>query len=267
MTEHVRPLLGSPRVSQQSSIVKVAMGRRDPGAKERCKKQEPDLSGVRSVKASASRRSYYAKLVRAFQVVKTCGHPMLTLNFEWGLSCYYKLAVAYTTDRPLEMAAACLPELRQAVDLIHSERFQKLSELRIECQMLLYGVLNCHINWVEHNHKQILLVPGQPSDQPLREHGDLRCSRCLKNQTFHSSEVKGNPRNIDVEFDFELMKFGSSCCAAPMIAVPLSTGAVNTCTFTEMKQMYTSCKKCNRPIFSEILVDMETLYSRCVACA
>ncbi|KAJ7984133.1 hypothetical protein DPEC_G00364170 [Dallia pectoralis] len=40
MTEHGRPLLGSPRVSQQSSIVKVAMGRRDPGAKERCKKQK-----------------------------------------------------------------------------------------------------------------------------------------------------------------------------------------------------------------------------------
>lgn len=215
---------------------------------------------------SARRKSYYSKLVTAFHMVKTIGHPMLTLNSEWGLSCYYKLAVAYTTDQPLEMAAACLPELRQAVDIVHSEQFQKLTQLKPECQMLLYAVLNCHINWVYHNHKQILLMPGQPSNQPPREEGDLRCSRCLKNQTFHSSEVKGNPRNIDVEFDFEQMKFGSSCCVAPMINVPLSTAAVNTCTFTDMKQMYTSCKTCKQPIFSEVLVDVETLYSRCVTC-
>ena len=212
------------------------------------------------------KKSYYAKLIRAFQVVKTVGYPMLTLNSEWGLSCYYKLALAYTTDQPLEMAAACLPELREAVDIIHSEHYQKLSKLKRECQMLLYAVLNCHINWVDHNHKKILLVPGQPSAQPPCEEGDLRCSRCLKNQTFHSSEVKGNPRNIDVEFDFEQMKFGSSCCAAPTISVPLSTGSVNTCTFTDMKQMYTSCMKCKQPIFSEVLVDMETLQARCVMC-
>ncbi|KAE8278013.1 hypothetical protein D5F01_LYC23948 [Larimichthys crocea] len=193
---------------------------------------------------SARRKSYYTKLVKAFHVVKTVGYPTLTLNSEWGLSCYYKLAVAYTTDQPLEMAAACLPELRRAVDIIHSEHFQKLRELKPECQMLLYAVLNCHINWVDHNHKQILLMHGQPSAAPHRKEGDLRCSRCLKNQTFRSAEVKGNPRNIDVEFDFEQMKFGSSCCAAPMINVPLSTRDVNTCTFTEMKQMYTSCLKC-----------------------
>lgn len=132
--------------------------------------------------------------------------------------------------------------------------------------MLLYAVLNCHINWIDHNHKQILLMPGQPSARTPNRDGDLRCSRCLKNQTFHSSEVKGNPRNIDVEFDFEQMRFGSSCCAAPMINVPLSTETVNTCTFTEMKQMYTSCMRCKQPIFSELLVDMETLYSRCVVC-
>lgn len=216
---------------------------------------------------SARRKSYYTKLVKAFHVVKTIGYPMLTLNSEWGLSCYYKLAVAYTTDQPLEMASACLPELRRAVDIIHSEHFQKLRELKPECQMLLYAVLNCHINWVDHNHKQILLMHGQPSaPSHHRIEGDLRCSRCLKNQTFRSSEVKGNPRNIDVEFDFEQMKFGSSCCAAPMINVPLSTRDINTCTFTEMKQMYTSCVKCKQPIFSEVLVDMETLYSRCVAC-
>lgn len=215
---------------------------------------------------SSQRKSYYAKLVKAFQVVKTVGYPMLILNSEWSLSCYYKLAVAYTTDRPLEMAALCLPELREAVDIIHGEHFQKLSELKPECQMLLYAVLNCHINWVDHNHRMILLVPGQPSDQPPREEGDLRCSRCLKNQTFRSSEVKGNPRNINVEFDFEQMRFVSSCCAAPTISVPLSTSAVNTCTFTEMKQMYTSCVKCKRLVFSEVLVDVETLHLRCVAC-
>ncbi|TKS64966.1 hypothetical protein D9C73_027758 [Collichthys lucidus] len=198
---------------------------------------------------SGRRKSYYTKLVKAFHVVKTVGYPTLTLNSEWGLSCYYKLAVAYTTDQPLEMAAACLPELRRAVDIIHSEHFQKLRELKPECQMLLYAVLNCHINWVDHNHKQILLMHGQPSAAPHRKEGDLRCSRCLKNQTFRSAEVKGNPRNIDVEFDFEQMKFGSSCCAAPMINVPLSTRDVNTCTFTEMKQMYTSCLKCKHPIF------------------
>lgn len=111
---------------------------------------------------STRRKSYYAKLVRAFQVGKTVGHPMLTLHSEWGLSCYYNLAVSYTTDQQLEMAAACLPELRQAVDIIHRVHFHKLSELKLECQMLLYAVLNCHINWVDHNHKQILIVPDSP---------------------------------------------------------------------------------------------------------
>ncbi|KAJ7984122.1 hypothetical protein DPEC_G00364060 [Dallia pectoralis] len=160
MTEHVRPLLGSPSVTQQSSIVKVAMGRRDPGCQralqetkarpfgkaecesKRVKVDSQDetngyddngtvqerngtcsfaacetrrlrgrLHKVAEILFSTRRRSYSPKLVRAFQVVKTCGHPMLTLNSERGLSCYYKLAVAYTTDRPLEMAAACLPEL------------------------------------------------------------------------------------------------------------------------------------------------------------
>lgn len=215
---------------------------------------------------SMRKKSYDAKLIKAFQVVKTIGHPMLTLNSEWSLSCYYNLAVAYTTDQPLEMAAACLPELRQAVDIIHSEHFHKLRELKPECQMLLYAVLNCYINWVDHNHKQILLVPGEPSPQQPKDEGDLRCSRCLKNQTFRSSEVNGNPKNIDVEFDFEQLKFGSSCCAATMINVPLSTRDVNTCTFTDLKQMYTSCMKCSQPIFSEVLVDVETLFSRCTVC-
>lgn len=215
---------------------------------------------------STCRKSYYTKLVKAFHVVKNTGYPMLMLCSEWGLSCYYKLAVAYTTDQPLELSAECIPELRQAVDVIHSEHFQKLRELKPECQVLLYAVLNCHINWVDRNHKQILIVPGQPSASSAPVELDLRCSQCLKNQTFRSSEVKGNPRNIDVEFDFEQMKFGSSCCAAPMINVPLSTRDVNTCTFTEMKQMYTCCPKCKQPIFSEVLVDMETLYLRCAAC-
>ena len=152
---------------------------------------------------SVKRKSYYSKLIRAFQVVKNVGHPTLTLNSEWGLSWYYNLASAYTTNQPLEMAAACLPQLRKVVNMIHSEHFEKLGELKFDCQMLLYAALNCHINWVDHNHKQILLVPREPSSQPPHEEGDLRCSRCLKNQTFHSSEVKGNPRNIDVEFDFE----------------------------------------------------------------
>lgn len=215
---------------------------------------------------STRRKTYFTKLVRAFQVVKNVGHPMITLHSEWSLSCYYKLAVAYTTDSPLEMAAACIPELQPAVALINAEQFHELKKMSPTVQMLLYGILNCHINWVYHNHKQILLVPGQPSALRPKAEGDLRCSRCLKNQTFHSSEVKGNPRNIDVEFDFERMKFGSSCCSAHMVNVPLSTTTVNTCTFTELKQMYTACMKCNNPIFSEILVDMDTLYSRCVAC-
>lgn len=244
----------------------VRRDRKKPYSLDRARHGEDNIKWSK-YSFSAPKKPYYTKLIKAFQVVKHVGHPMLTLHSEWGLSCYYKLAVAYTTDQPLELAAACLPELREAVDIIHSECFQKLSELKLECQMLLYAVLNCHINWVDHNHRQILLVPGQPSEQPPpRQQGDLRCSRCLKNQTFHSSEVKGNPRNIDVEFDFEQMKFGSSCCAAPVINVPLSTSAVNTCTFTEMKQMYTSCMTCKQPIFSEVLVDVETLYRRCVVC-
>lgn len=216
---------------------------------------------------SNKRHSYYVKMIKVFQLVKTMGHPMLTINSEWGLSCYYKLAAAYTTDCPLELAAGCLPQLRKYLSVIHKANYHKLSQLQPETQMLLYAVVNSYINWVDHNHKQILLVPGHPAEGAVREEGDLRCSRCLKNQTFHSSEVKGNPRNIDVEFDFESMKFGSSCCAAPMINVPLSITDVNTCTFTEMKQMYTACDRCKQVVFSEVLVDVETLYSRCVNCA
>lgn len=213
------------------------------------------------------KRSYYANLVKAFQRVKTVGHSMLTQNSEWALSCYYRLAAAYTTERPLEMAAACLPQLKEAALIVHEEQFHKLGSLSPQCQMLLYAVLSCHINWVDYNHRQILLAPGEPGPQPPDPEGDLRCVRCLKNQTFRSSEVKGNPRNIDVEFDFEQMKFVSSCCAAPMVNVPLGTSRVNTFTFTDLKQMYTPCPICKQPIFSEVLVDLETLYLRCASCA
>lgn len=216
---------------------------------------------------TATRKSYRTKLINAFQAVKTLGHPALTLTSEWELSCYYKLALAYTTDTPLETAAGCIPELRKFIKPFHLEQFRQLRQLPPNSHRLLYAVLNCHINWIDHNHKQILLVPGEPN--PLlspRVEGDLRCSRCLKNQTFHSSEVKGNPRNIDVEFDFEGMTFGSSCCASPMFNVPLSTRDVNTCTYTEMKQMYVACPKCTQPIFSEVLVDVEALRSQCVTC-
>lgn len=213
------------------------------------------------------RKSYRSKLINAFQAVKTLGHPAVTLASEWELSCYYKLALAYTTDTPFETAAGCIPGLREFVKPFHSEHVRQLRQAPPEAQKLLYAVLNCHINWIDHNHKQILLVPGapDPSVSP-RVEGDLRCARCLKNQTFHSSEVKGNPRNIDVEFDFKCMTFGSSCCASPMFNVPLSTRDVNTCTFTEMKQMYMACPKCTQPIFSEVLVDVETLRSQCVSC-
>lgn len=216
---------------------------------------------------TAKRKSYHTKLINAFQAVKTLGHPTLTLASEWELSAYYKLALAYTTDNPLETAAACIPGLRDYIKPFHSEQFRQLRQAPAEAQKLLYAVLNCNINWIDHNHKQLLLVPGEPNPSvpPIVE-GDLRCSRCLKNQTFHSSEVKGNPRNIDVEFDFECMTFSSSCCAAPVFNVPLSTTDVNTCTYTEMKQMYTACPKCTQPIFSEVLVDVETLRVQCVSC-
>lgn len=229
--------------------------------------ESEDLVKWSKLAYTARRKSYRTKLINAFQAVKTLGHPALTLASEWELSCYYKLALAYTTDTPLETAAGCIPRLRKFVKTFHLEQFRQLRQLPPEEQKLLYAVLNCHINWIDHNHKQILLVPGAPNPSVSpRVEGDLRCSRCLKNQTFHSSEVKGNPRNIDVEFDFECMTFGSSCCASPMFNVPLSTRDVNTCTFTEMKQMYIACPKCTQPIFSEVLVDVETLRSQCVSC-
>ncbi|KAK2825789.1 hypothetical protein Q5P01_020003 [Channa striata] len=145
---------------------------------------------------------------------------MLTLNSEWALGCYYRLASAYTCERPLEMAIVSL------------EQFHKLGSLS----------------------------PERPGPLAPNLEGDLRCLRCLKNQTFRSSEVKGNPKNIDVEFDFERMRFVLSCCAAPMVNVPLSTAEVNTCTFTDLKQMYTACPVCKQPIFSEVLVDPEMHY-------
>lgn len=225
--------------------------------------------GVRWSRLSFSghNKTYFSKLANAFQVVKNTGYPSLVLQSEWGLSCYYRLATAYTTDRPLELAAACLPELREAAGIIRDQQFHRLNALPSATKTLLYAVLNCHINWIDYNHKQILLIPGTPSPGvPPREEGDLRCLRCLKNQTFHSSEVKGNPRNIDVEFVLESMTFASSCCRAPVVNVPLTTATLHTCTFTDMKQMYTACPKCKLTVFSEVLVDLDTLRSRCVTC-
>ncbi|MEQ2186743.1 hypothetical protein GOODEAATRI_031740 [Goodea atripinnis] len=147
------------------------------------------------------------------------------------------------------MSAACISQLREAVDIIHSKHFHKLTQLKPECQTLLSAMLNCHINWLDHNHRQIMFVPGEPGPGPAPQDDDLRCSKCLKNQTFHLSEVKGNPKNIDVSFDFIRMSFVSSCCAAP--TVPLCTDTVNTWTFTELKQMYNACTKCKQPMFSE----------------
>lgn len=219
--------------------------------------------------ATLPRRSYHTKMIRTFQQVKSAGHPLLTINSSWDLSAYFSLATAYTTDSPLELAAACFPELRQTLLFIHAEQYNRLRTLAPKTQMLLYGVLNCHINWVAHNHMQIVVLPRQtepPASFIAKPEGDLRCSRCLKNQTFHSSEVRGNPRNIDVEFDLDTMSFRSSCCSATVVNVPLRTPATNTCTYTEMKQMYTSCPKCAQTIFSEVLVDTQTLYARCVTC-
>lgn len=215
---------------------------------------------------SVKDKTYQTKMVKAFHLSKKAGYPMAMLESEWELVYYYKLATAYSTDCPLELAAACMPTLKAALDLIHRDRFAKLTRLSRRLQKHLYAVLNCHINWVQHNHKQVLVVPAEQEPWVTLGQGDLRCSRCLKNQTFRSSEIKGNPRNIDVEFDFERMTFGSSCCLAPVIKVPLSVMKTNTCTYTAMKQMYTTCFKCGETIFSEVLVDMDMLQSRCAAC-
>ena len=39
---------------------------------------------------------------------------------------------------------------------------------------------------------------------------------------------------------------------------------INTMTFTDMKQVYTTCPSCKRAVFSEQLVDYATPVSRCV---
>lgn len=248
--------------------------RRLNASRKRCAHAMSDREPVHGREVKWSRlgvsfphRSYYTKMIKTFQQVKTVGHPMLTIGSSWELNAYYSLATAYTTDCPLELAAACFPELIRALPVIHNEQYHKLRTLAPKTQTLLYGVLNCHINWVDHNHSQIVVVPQSRNDSPVaKTEGDLRCSRCLKNQTFHSSEVRGNPRNIDVEFDLDTMSFRSSCCSATVVNVPLRTASANTCTYTEMKQMYTSCPRCAQTIFSEVLVDIQTLYSRCVTC-
>lgn len=98
---------------------------------------EPD-TGESEIKWSqlaytAKRKSYRTKLINAFQVVKTLGHPALTLASEWDLSCYYKLALAYTTDTPLETAAGCIPSLREFVNFFHSEQFRKFRQADTIC--------------------------------------------------------------------------------------------------------------------------------------
>ena len=211
------------------------------------------------------KRSYHNKLIKAFQTVKQVGYMGLAKSDqELKLSCYFRLAMAYTTDSPLELVAAYMPWLKSAVELINREDFAELSKCDESVLTELYAVLNCHMNWIRPAHEQVLLVPGHPCGKPLFGEGDLRCVRCLKNQTFRSSEVRGNPKNIDVEFDIDKMTFASSCCGVSVIYVPLCTKAVNTLTFTDMKQVYTTCPSCKRAVFSEVLVDYTTLISRCV---
>ncbi|KAK2821891.1 hypothetical protein Q5P01_021956 [Channa striata] len=111
----------------------------EPGAgdlRERARPRSPEPPAAREDSVKWSRfcfatrnKSYYAKLVRAFQTVKAVGHTMLTLNSEWALGCYYRLAAAYTCERPLEMAAACLPQLREAAAIVSLEQFHKLGSL------------------------------------------------------------------------------------------------------------------------------------------
>lgn len=269
VTREALRFLASRRRSATPPTPRRSEGSEVPGSRKKVSEPDTSESEIKwsQLAYTAKRKSYRTKLINAFQAVKALGYPALTLASEWDLSCYYKLALAYTTNNPLETAAGCIPSLHEFIDFFHSEQFRKFRQASPEAQRLLYAVLNCHINWIDHNHKQILFVPRAPDPlvSPIVE-GDLRCSRCLKNQTFHSAEVKGNPRNIDVEFDFESMTFGSACCAAPMFNVPLSTQDVNTCTYTEMKQMYTACPKCTQPIFSEVLVNADTLLSQCVSC-
>ncbi|KAK2811914.1 hypothetical protein Q5P01_000136 [Channa striata] len=197
----------------------------------------------------------HAKLVRAFPDVKAVGHHDAHAQLGVGTGLLLQTRSARHASAPLEMAAACLPQLREAAAIVSLEQFHKLGSLSLECQMLLYAVLSCHINWVDYNHKQILLQPERPGPLAPNLEGDLRCLRCLKNQTFRSSEVKGNPKNIDVEFDLKDEIRVASCCARPNGERALSTPEVNTCTFTDLKQMYTACPVCKQPIFSEVLVD------------
>ncbi|KAK2847536.1 hypothetical protein Q5P01_010535 [Channa striata] len=81
--------------------------------------------------------------------------------------------------------------------IVSREQFQKFGSLSLECQMLLYAVLSCHINWVDYNHKQILLQPERPGPLAPNLGGDLRHLWCLKNKTFCSSE--GRFDEIDTE--------------------------------------------------------------------
>ena len=211
------------------------------------------------------KQSYHNRLITAFHTVKRVGYMgMAKSDTDLKLGCYFRLAMAYTTDSPLELAAACMPWLKTAVQLINRENFTELSKCEEGVLTQLYAVLNCHLNWIRAAQDQVLLVPGQPCGEPLFGEGDLRCARCLKNQTFRSSEVRGNPKNIDVEFDIDRMAFTSSCCGAGVIYVPLCTDTVNTMTFTDMKQVYTTCPSCKRAVFSEQLVDYATPVSRCV---
>lgn len=78
---------------------------------------ETDLVKWSRLTYSARHKSYHTKLINAFQVVKTVGHPTVMLGSEWDLSCYYKLALAYTTDTPLETAAGCIPKLRDTIEI------------------------------------------------------------------------------------------------------------------------------------------------------
>ncbi|KAK2847542.1 hypothetical protein Q5P01_010541 [Channa striata] len=122
----------------------------------RLRSPSPEPSSAREISVKWSRfcfatrnKSYYAKLVRAFQTFKAVGHTMFTLNSEWAVGCYYRLATA------------------------------------------------CHINWVDYNHKQILLQPERPGPLAPNLGGDLRHLWCLKNKTFCSSE--GRFDEIDTE--------------------------------------------------------------------
>lgn len=216
----------------------------------------PKLGGIQVPRFK--RKSYEYKIKRAFQATKRLGQETAYSSLDENL--LNKIFATRTCDDPLALIQAVYPRLKPAVQLIREEKFKQLEAQPRDVHRNIYAFLNCYINWVKYNLDQFVIAPyAQIHRAGYAEHGyDLRCSKCFKCQTFRSANRKGNPKNVEVMFSTDTLRFISFCCNSTMEVVPLSTVKTTYVIYTNLKQMYGRCIHCGKIVFLETLCSLES---------